>query len=161
MAYINQIPRVDGAAYNSSQRDFKTGCLDGTREYPLSAVHKWVQSPTPPLFWLNGLAGTGKTTIAHSVAEYYDERGQLGASLFFSRDQQDRRDARQVISTIAYQLGKAYPGVRGPIATAIENHNPLHSNSLTQLRRLIIEPLSTLPHQSSLPTVVVIDALDE
>ncbi|TDL13646.1 hypothetical protein BD410DRAFT_693818, partial [Rickenella mellea] len=136
-------------------------CLGGTREYLLSAVHEWVQSPTPPLFWLNGLAGTGKTTIAHSVAEYYDERGQLGASFFFSRDQQDRRDTRQVISTIAYQLGKAYPEVEGLIATAIKNHNPLHSNSQTQLRHLIIEPLSILPHPSSLPTVIVIDALDE
>ncbi|TDL16286.1 hypothetical protein BD410DRAFT_643061 [Rickenella mellea] len=159
--YFDKIPRVEAAAYNSSQRDFRTGCLSGTRDYLLSAVHEWVQRPTPPLFWLNGLAGTGKTTIAHSVAEYYDERKQLGASFFFSRDQQDRRDTRQVISTIAYQLGKAYPEVEGLIATAIKNHNPLHSNSQTQLRRLIIEPLSSLPHQRSLPTVIVIDALDE
>ncbi|TDL14912.1 hypothetical protein BD410DRAFT_687578, partial [Rickenella mellea] len=149
------------AAYNSLQRDFRTGCLSGTRQYPLSAVHEWVQSPTPPLFWLNGLAGTGKTTIAHSVAEYYDERGQLGASFFFSRDQQDRRDTRQVISTIAYQLGKAYPKVREHIAAAIKNQNPLHSNSRTQFRQLIFEPLSTLSRQNSQPTVVVIDALDE
>ncbi|TDL14915.1 hypothetical protein BD410DRAFT_697414, partial [Rickenella mellea] len=150
-----------GAAYNSSQRDFRTGCLSGTREYPLAAVHEWVQSPTPPLFWLNGLAGTGKTTIAHSVAEYYDERKQLGASFFFSRDQQDRRDTHQVISTIAYQLGKAYPEVGKQIAAAIKNQNPLHSNSRTQFRQLIVEPLSTLSRQNSQPTVVVIDALDE
>ncbi|TDL15727.1 hypothetical protein BD410DRAFT_796117 [Rickenella mellea] len=159
--YLNQIPHVDGAAYNSSQRDFRTGCLGGTREYLLSTVHEWVQSPTPPLFWLNGLAGTGKTTIAHSIAEYYAERKQLGASFFFSRDQQDRRDTRQVISTIAYQLGRAYPEVEALIATAIKNHNPPQCNSQTQLRRLIIEPLSKLPRRNSQPTVIVIDALDE
>ncbi|TDL17497.1 hypothetical protein BD410DRAFT_831427 [Rickenella mellea] len=161
--YHDKIPRVEGAAYNSSQRDFRTGCLSGTRDYLLTIVHEWVQGrgSTPPLFWLNGLAGTGKTTIAHSIAEYYDERRQLGATFFFSRDQQDCRDTRQVFRTIAYQLGNAYSDVRVAIAKAIKDLNPLHSNSQTQLLNLIIEPLRSFSLPSSGPIVIILDALDE
>ena len=43
------------------------------------------------VFWLNGLAGTGKSTIAQTFAEISFADGKLGASFFCSRDCEDRR----------------------------------------------------------------------
>jgi adenylylsulfate kinase-like enzyme len=33
-------------------------------------------------FWLSGMAGAGKSTIAHTVAHHYFEQGRLAASFF-------------------------------------------------------------------------------
>ena len=41
------------------------------------------------IFWLNGWAGAGKSTIAHTIARRYYEQGRLGASIFFSRGSRD------------------------------------------------------------------------
>ena len=37
-----------------------------------------------PVYWLNGLAGTGKSTLAKSIAHFAAESGQLGATFFFA-----------------------------------------------------------------------------
>ena len=42
------------------------------------------------VFWLNGLAGTGKSTIVQTFAESCFADGNLGASFFCSRDYNDR-----------------------------------------------------------------------
>jgi len=43
-------------------------------------MNKWEQR----IFWLNGLAGTGKSTIAQTFAEMAFADGKLGASFFCS-----------------------------------------------------------------------------
>ena len=70
-----------GAAYNHRGR---RGCLEGTRVALLDDIGKWTKDWTrPPIFWLDGLAGTGKSAIARTVAERCDAVGDLGASFFF------------------------------------------------------------------------------
>jgi hypothetical protein len=107
------------------------------------------------------MAGTGKTTIAHSIAEFYDHERLLGASFFFSRDQQNRRESRYLFQTIAFQLGSAFPTLKLAIADALKDQGILTSNLRSQLRRLIIGPvlltMEHLPHT----IVIVLDALDE
>ena len=56
------------------------------------------------IFWLNGMAGTGKSTIARTVAHHYSEQKRLGASFFFSRDGGDVGHAGKFFATIAWQL---------------------------------------------------------
>ena len=72
-------------------------------------------SRSPKLFWIHGLAGIGKSTIAQSLAESLPE-GQLGASYFFSSQDVDRNTTRALFPTIAYQLcigrSKLQDGVR-------------------------------------------------
>jgi hypothetical protein len=50
------------------------------------------------------MAGTGKTTIAHTVARGYFDNGRLAASFFFSRGGGDIGNARKFVTTIAVQL---------------------------------------------------------
>jgi len=62
-----------------------------------------------PVYWLNELAGTGKPTIAQTIAERIFADGRLGASFFCSRDFKDRRDIHYILPTLAFQLAHKYP----------------------------------------------------
>ncbi|KAF9645051.1 hypothetical protein BDM02DRAFT_3074913, partial [Thelephora ganbajun] len=80
-------------------------CLRGTRETVLSKIESWARDfSKSPVFWLNGLAGTGKSTIAQTVSERVFGDGLLGASFFCSRDFEDRNNLRLIFPTLAFQL---------------------------------------------------------
>ena len=51
-----------------------------------------------------GWAGTGKTTIAQTMAEYWATHGQLGGSFFFSRSSKERSETYWFWETIFYQF---------------------------------------------------------
>ena len=81
--------------------------MEGTRTRVLSGILAWARDPhTKPIFWLSGIAGTGKSTIAQTVAQYCRESGILGATFFFSRGDSDRTDPSRVFTSIAFQLSK-------------------------------------------------------
>lgn len=111
-----------------------------------------------PVFWLNGLAGTGKSTIAKTVAERTFADGRLGASFFCSRDFEDRSDLRFIFPTLAFQLAHKYPQVRSFIVPLLRSNPDIFYESLYgQMEQLIVRPLES----GDLSTVIVIDALDE
>ncbi|KIM96938.1 hypothetical protein OIDMADRAFT_131617, partial [Oidiodendron maius Zn] len=53
------------------------------------------------IFWLSGLAGTGKSTISHTVARIYSEQKRLGASFFFLKSDGDMNYARKFFISLA------------------------------------------------------------
>ncbi len=63
----------------------------------------------PRLYWMNGMAGTGKTTIAYSFCEQLQEKGLLGANFFCSRSLAECSDVRNIIPTTARQLARSSP----------------------------------------------------
>ena len=134
-------------------------CLRGTRESVLSGIMQWAKDPQDRhVFWLNGLAGTGKSTIAQTFSEMVAQKGTLGASFFCSRDYLDRKELKNIFPTLAYQLACKYPSFRSQIIRAIKNDPSVARNSLiSQLKNLIIDPLSSV----AISCVIVIDALDE
>ena len=75
----------------------------------------------PPVYWLNGLAGTGKSTIARTVAERMFAQGRLGASFFCSRDFEDRSNLRLIFPTIATQLARRYPEFRSIFVPLVQS----------------------------------------
>ena len=158
---FNRLNRVEGSAYNSSAREFARGCLEDTRVGILEKIHSWIRTGSTLLFWLNGVAGTGKSTIAHTIAQHYDSEGSRGASFFFSRDQQARRETRFLFQTIAFQLGNAYPALKLEIVGVLEDRSILTSTLRHQFRRLILDPVSKTVHSFSSSAVIVLDALDE
>ena len=64
------------------------------------------------VFWLNGLAGTGKSTIAQTFAEISFADGNLGASFFCSRDSEARSNLQSIFPTLAFQLAYQYTQFR-------------------------------------------------
>jgi hypothetical protein len=99
------------------------------------------------VFWLNGLAGTGKSTIAQTFSEMVAKTGILGASFFCSRDYLDRRELKNIFPTLAYQLACRYPAFRRHIIRVIKQDPTVASNSLiSQLEDLIVGPLVIFKH---------------
>jgi len=117
------------------------------------------------MFWLNGMAGTGKSTIARTVAREWARKKRLGASFFFSRGHGDLARASKFFTTLAHQLATAESGLAAGVRKAICDHPDVPRQSLRdQWERLILEPLSQLNESSSDPArtlILVIDALDE
>ena len=96
------MPHSDNAGYCSGNRQ---GCLRGTRRDVLLQLENWLKDEQDHrVFWLNGLAGTGKSTIAQTFAEISFADGDLGASFFCSRDFEDRSNLQMVFPTLAFQL---------------------------------------------------------
>ncbi|KAG8862647.1 hypothetical protein FRB96_001206 [Tulasnella sp. 330] len=111
--------------------------------------------------WLYGLAGTVKSTIAHTIAEYRAAAENLGVSFFFSRDQADRVDGRCAISTIAYQLTCSVLSFQPRLVQATPAVPDAHSLSLqTQLMKLIRDSLHGVTDVPSL-VAMVLDALNK
>ena len=109
------------------------------------------------------MAGTGKSTIAHTVARDYFEQGRLAASFFFSRGGGDAGNASKFITTIAIQLAVHIPPVERHIWDAITACSMIASQSLAdQWRQLVLRPLLKLEGNDTYPSyVMIIDALDE
>src|SRR4051812_24634096 len=86
-----QLPTAEGAPFGSYMDQHESECLPGTRTGLLDHIAKWVGDPQGKcIFWLNGMAGTGKSTISRTVARSLIVKGQLGASFFFKRGEGDR-----------------------------------------------------------------------
>jgi hypothetical protein len=136
-------------------------CTPGTRVSLLEDLMTWASaSDSSCVFWLNGLAGTGKSTIARTLCERLDERGLLGASFFISRDQSDRRDASNIVRSIAHQLAVRWRPVSDALCTELCETPTSKARSLRQqITDFIIVPARALPAASSF--ILVIDALDE
>jgi hypothetical protein len=127
----------------------------------LNRVYKWADGEGEQyIFWLSGLAGTGKTTVARSVARWYHAKQRLGASFFFSRGGGDVGRAGRFVTSIAVQLARSVSGVRRYISNALLQRPEIASQSLRdQWQYLVLEPLSKL--KGPVIFVLVIDALDE
>jgi hypothetical protein len=115
--------------------------------------------------WLVGPAGSGKSTIAHTIAQQYDkeENGQnsLAFSFFFSRRHQDRSDATKLFPTFAYQLARALPQVQQPMLAALTKDPAIpHQRLELQFRKLIADHVLPISRSIS-PMIIIIDGLDE
>jgi len=142
----------------------RSECLDETRVDVVKFIQHWATDATSNqnVFWLHGLAGSGKSTLSTTVANTFRESEQLGAFLFFHRDVIERSDPTNVIRTLAYQLGLCDPQIGTAIAAVIENAPSITMSPLRlQFTKLIIEPLSSIEGPITAPLVLVLDALDE
>ncbi|KAG8937136.1 hypothetical protein FRC03_008264, partial [Tulasnella sp. 419] len=155
-------PRADNARYDSISQKKSSFCLENTRVDLLEEIVKWANDRNAKqLFWLSGMAGTGKTTIARTVARRLDDEDLLGATFFFSRDEEDRRSTVRLFPTIAYQLARSKALYREQIIAAA-NPDACTAMMEKQLKKLIVEPLKTVKKDTtSSPIILVLDALDE
>ena len=137
----------------------RQGCLKGTRKGVLKDIGDWFTSDEGQrVFWLNGLAGTGKSTIAQTFAETTFADGKLGASFFCSRDFEDRSNLQMIFPTLAFQLACQYPALRKELLHVLkERPDVSHESLCSQMEKLLVGPLKA----TTIPTLIIIDALDE
>jgi hypothetical protein len=137
-------------------------CLPGTRIKVLEDIVRWIHTGPPGqnIFWLNGLAGTGKSTIARTVCDALHPAQAVMLSFFFSRRALERRTAVRTIHTLAFQLALDNDDLREHICRALLGDPALpESTYKTQIDRLMAEPLRWRHDQR--PYIIVLDALDE
>ncbi|CCO37512.1 Vegetative incompatibility protein HET-E-1 [Rhizoctonia solani AG-1 IB] len=153
------------AVYNSAESDsIKRGlCTPGTRKSQIELLLEWAHTPDAgKTCWMNGMAGTGKTTISYTVCSELDKASQLGASFFCSRTMLECRQVKNIIPSIAYQLARFSRPFRCALAKVLELDPDAHTRSLNmQYQKLIAEPLAGVESSLPLDFIVVIDALDE
>ncbi|KAJ7151871.1 hypothetical protein C8R43DRAFT_1190519 [Mycena crocata] len=151
------MPRVSSA-------NNRPTCFPGTRSSLISQIAAWAALPTDDatsnVFWLFGPAGSGKSTVATTIANTFERLGFLGSFVFFNRDVHERAQPAAMIRTIAYQLATRNSGLQDGILTAIKQVPWIAEMDLGyQFERLILEPALAAPPWD--PIVIVIDALDE
>lgn len=115
------------------------------------------------IFWLHGLAGSGKSTVATTLAGFFRDLRRLGAFVFFNRDEPERSSPSRVIKTIAAQLSAFDPRIGQAVAHVVETVPGVCEAPLsTQFTELIVKPLTSIEALASEgPIVVILEALDE
>ena len=140
--------------------------MPGTRVDILRDIEKWMLSPeAQQIFWLVGMAGTGKTAIAQTICALIDghEAAILGGSFFCSRSSGvlAQRDVRCVVPTLVQLFARQSAEFSKALANELaRDPDILHKTIATQVQRLLYRPLLTLQNFKR-PIVFVIDALDE
>jgi hypothetical protein len=137
-------------------------CMEDTRTQLLADIEPWAESRNQPVvFWLSGLAGTGKSTVARTVCERLSAKGLLGASFFVSKQVTERREVARIVRTLSYQLARRDKAVAAAMCATLRDcpdlatSKPLHQH----ISDLLVTSARVLPSGSRL--VIVIDALDE
>ncbi|KAI9148684.1 Vegetative incompatibility protein [Paramyrothecium foliicola] len=158
---LDRLPIAKGASFNSHDEESNPTCLNNTRVELLDQISTWIHdSSAKALFWLNGMAGTGKSTISRTIARSLSETNHLGASFFFKRGEADRGNATKFMTTIARLLADREPRLAPILMSTIEKDSTISGSAMQeQFQKLIFEPLSKITLSG--PLVLIVDALDE
>jgi len=152
------------AAYNSGERESEhaSTCLENTRKDVINRISAWVEgNHNRPVCWLEGPAGSGKSTIAHTIAEHCANKQQLASTFFFSRGKLDRSDTSKFFPTFAHQLASFIPATQTSMQRALAADPSIPSQRLAdQMKKLIVDPILTITGPIT-SLIVVIDGLDE
>jgi hypothetical protein len=160
VAEDERLESLPGARLSGVQWDPDKVCLPGTRSSLLEEIILWMHNPeSERILWLSGAAGTGKSSVANSVAEYFHRLGRLGASFHF-----DRHDARPetpglLFGNVCHQLALFDDQLRAAVLSAIHRGSSGAMSLRMQARTLLVE--TTKSAEIVGPVVIVIDALDE
>ena len=158
-AKIGEIPYYRGGSRFTPDK----GCLPGTRAAFLDFIVDWVNNPTSErILVVLGLAGSGKSSIAHEIACRFDEVRRLTSSFMFIRKEQSKSEAYHLFTNLSRNLADRYPLFKAALGNVVKDDTSLRLDTrdyATLFRRLILEPLKDLPIVG--PILVVIDALDE
>lgn len=159
---LGKLRPADGASFNSLRTENQSLCMSDTRVELLKQLQEWSSNPQRHILWLSGMAGTGKSTIALTMAHRFHSQHKLGGSFFFSRDLDEIGNATRFVNTLAYQLASISPSFRDLISASISNHSDVLRQGLrNQWKELIMEPLASINSNLRPALVFVIDALDE
>ncbi|KAI9172737.1 Vegetative incompatibility protein [Paramyrothecium foliicola] len=157
---------VHEARHDSADVADSPRCEAGTRVRIQQAIAGWADEDSKPCFWLVGPAGTGKSTLARTVADTFLKEGRLAAGYFFKRGEKGRNDTSRLFSTLAVQIADTIPSFKRCLQTSLKasDSEEIEKKSLeVQFEKLLLLPLGNLPPVSghNQTRLIIIDALDE
>ncbi|KAH9916669.1 hypothetical protein B0H21DRAFT_816167, partial [Amylocystis lapponica] len=141
-------------------------CLLGTRQEVIASILDQLlnMESDQRILWMHGPAGSGKSTIATTIANHFVAHHRSGAFVFFDRSRAEASRPAKVIRTIAYNLGCHDLYVQTALVKAVNDEGNIDSiQPSVQFSKLLTEPLHSAQskHTSLGPIIIVIDALDE
>ncbi|TFK33306.1 hypothetical protein BDQ12DRAFT_585468, partial [Crucibulum laeve] len=156
---LDRLGHVSGSEFHREDRE---GCLEGTRVTLLTDILMWAtDSSSPHVFWLNGMAGTGKTTVTETFCSILHRKEILGASFFCSRHK-GRVNLRQIFPSLARVLAHKYPSFEKALTKNLEQEiDPVGMNLQEQYQTLIFQPAQVAFKGCSQSIILSVDALDE
>jgi hypothetical protein len=123
------------AGFESFTNRDEVQCLQGTRTELLQQIMEWAISPSQkPIFWLKGIARTGKSTISRTVARSLKDTNYLGASFFFKRGEGGRGNAKRFFPTLIRQLVLRISERKPGVQKALDDDPDVASKSRSSLR---------------------------
>ncbi|KAJ2911890.1 hypothetical protein MD484_g8525, partial [Candolleomyces efflorescens] len=154
---------VDGAEFSNAKRG--PGCVPGSRVSLLATLLAWaMEMDSTHLFWLSGLAGTGKTAVSKTFCSQLNSRGLLGASFFCTLKESDQRDVYLIIPTLARILAEERPKFGDALEKVLESDKDCRTPTKMELKdqylKLILQPAEQVFAPDE-PLVLGVDALDE
>ncbi|QRV75744.1 Notchless protein [Ceratobasidium sp. AG-Ba] len=162
---LKELPNTPSAnyLYDGPSAVQRSPCTPNTRVELLQQIHTWADNrETEKVYWLNGMAGTGKTAIAYSLCQHLHKTSQLGASFFCSRQMPSCREVNRIMPSIAYQLSQFSLPFRHALSEVLQRSKGIQSQSLLdQFKHLVVVPLSKVSGTFPDGVTIVIDALDE
>ncbi|KAG8732253.1 hypothetical protein FRC11_014842, partial [Ceratobasidium sp. 423] len=162
---LENLGPVKLAVFNSAMSTDigRRSCTENTRTQILVDSMAWADNPDgAKIYWMNGMAGTGKTTIAYSLCERLEAAGQLAASFFCTRTSRECSEAKRIIPTVAYQLARRSAPFRDALCGVLDKDPDIGTlNTTSQFDSLLAKPLVESKELMTRNQVVVIDALDE
>ncbi|KAL2797291.1 hypothetical protein BJX66DRAFT_335195 [Aspergillus keveii] len=174
---LDNLSITDDAVFGLKEDRDKPRCLEGTQVYTLSRIQEWTESPTrKSVLWLQGVAGTGKSTISRTFAAALGEQKRLvsgtplpggirlGASFFFVNTNEERNSVNNVFPTIAKSIARVVPDLKPYLYAALEENEDIQTQPLgNQLKKLILKLLRRVESENPLGVnlIVILDALDE
>ncbi|KAL8284638.1 hypothetical protein RB600_009181 [Gaeumannomyces tritici] len=160
--YLHKLPVAKGAAFDAEANEHDPSCHPDTRVDLLADIQKWFEDPNGKgIFWLRGMAGTGKSTISRTVAKTLADTKVPSAS-FFKKGEGDRGRAAMFFATIVTQLLYQLPTLAAHVRNVIESDPAIvDKTKKEQFEKLFLEPLDKCKGDVLGPLAVVVDALDE
>jgi len=140
--------------------------MEGTRVQVLNDILNWIKDlKSHQIFWLAGMAGTGKSAIAWTICSRASKDPKIifGGSFFCSRSTGSvaQRDVRCIIPTLAQLMARQSIEFGKALAEGLSRDpDVLHKQIDAQIEQLLYAPLLTLK-ESPDPVLFVLDALDE
>ncbi|KAF8316249.1 uncharacterized protein EI90DRAFT_3134535 [Cantharellus anzutake] len=146
-----------------AHHDLTQACLEGTRTGLIEDIMTWCRNEGNSenrVLLVTAVAGAGKTSLAHSIAEECSKGGMLLLSFFFKAGEQSRPD--HLFSGMARSLATHDPTYRSYLISTIQKDPTLATASFPmQFEKLVAEPFRPKAPPSDSPGMVIIDALDE
>ena len=150
-------------------------CTPGTRVRILDDIITWAKNTSPGsanVYWLFGQAGSGKSTIAYSVARRFEFAGDpndtmiLGGNFFCSQQFEETRLSKCIIRTVVHNLALKCRAFADQLSDV--DFKTVNQDVRAQLEDLLIAPWQASkpdwrPYPFNPPPhyLIVIDALDE
>ena len=138
--------------------------MEGTRQSLLERLMTWAtnksgQNNEGNTYWIYGLPGIGKTSLAHSICARLHEGKHLAGAFFCRRDNPNLSEPRNILPTLVYKLAITFPPFRRIVAESLRND----ANMAPECMRgsLLLDFIRSLPRHPTHTLVFVIDAFDE